>query len=223
MHVALLGDSTFDNHAYTDGGRDVVTQLGDLLTKPDRATLLAVDGATIDDVYDQLETLCNLAEAADPVTHVALSVGGNDLLGMADVLNMKVGSVGEALLALREHALDFGERYRILLDEVLEVQPRAVVCTVYGGAFPDPIQAAVVEAALRIFDHEIVEAALAWELPLVDLRRVCASPSDYFNPIEPNEQGGGKIASAVLGALRAPRFKLDGPPVTLQGTGGLTG
>jgi hypothetical protein len=201
MHIALLGDSTFDNHAYTNGGPDVVAHLKDLLTTSDRATLLAVDGATIEDVYDQIEALRELVDASDPPTHAALSVGGNDLLGMADVLNVKVGSVAEALLALREHALDFGERYRILLDELLELELSTVVCTVYGGAFPDPIQAAVVEAALRIFDHEIVEAGMVCHLPVVDLRRVCDSPADYWNPIEPSARGGGKIAVAVLEAV----------------------
>ena len=36
---------------------------------------------------------------------------------------------------------------------------------------------------------------------MVDLRRVCSSPEDYFNPIEPGEAGGKKIALGILAGL----------------------
>ena len=38
-HVVLLGDSIFDNAAYTNGGPDVVTQLRELLPAGWHATL----------------------------------------------------------------------------------------------------------------------------------------------------------------------------------------
>lgn len=221
MHVALLGDSTFDNAAYTAGGPDVVTHLRRLLLPPDRATLLAVDGARIEGARPQVRRLRELLDGPGPVTHVALSVGGNDLLVAIGVLDEPAGSVARALLALRERSRAFAEGYRALVDDVVALGLPTVICTVYHGAFDDPVDAAVIETALRIFDHEILATGLAHGLPVVDLRRVCDSPGDYWNPIEPSERGGGRIASAVLGALRAPRYDLGGPPVTLQGTGGL--
>jgi hypothetical protein len=48
-HVVLLGDSIFDNKAYTSGGPDVVTQLQGILPSGWRATLGAIDGATTED------------------------------------------------------------------------------------------------------------------------------------------------------------------------------
>ena len=56
-HVVLLGDSIFDNGAYTQGDPDVVTQLRPVLPKGWAATLLAVDGARTDDVPAQLSRL----------------------------------------------------------------------------------------------------------------------------------------------------------------------
>jgi hypothetical protein len=221
MHIALLGDSTFDNRAYTEGGPDVVTHLRRILVGGDRASLLAVDGAVMEDVYAQLERLEDLLRSDDPVTHVALSVGGNDLLQEADILERHVRSVAEAMLVLREQAVHFGTRYWTLLDAVLKLGLPAVICTVYNGAFEDPTQAFVVETAMCVFDHEILVAGLDRGLPVVDLRRVCSSKADFFNPIEPNEVGGARIAAAVLAAFRAPRYELGGRPMTVQGTGGL--
>ena len=44
-HLVLLGDSIFDNAAYTAGGPDVVTQLRAQLPPGWSATLAAVDGS----------------------------------------------------------------------------------------------------------------------------------------------------------------------------------
>ena len=221
MHVALLGDSTLDNAAYTEGGPDVVAHLNRLLVKPERATLFARDGAVIEEVSAQLDRLRETLGGPEEVTHIVLSVGGNDLLGVQDVLTSRAGTVAEAILLLREVASAFGERYCALLDEVIRLGLPTAVCTVYAGAFVDAEVAAAVETALRVFDHEILDAGVVRGLPVVDLRRVCTDPADYWNPIEPSERGGAKIASALLGALRAPRFNVGCPPVTLQGTGGL--
>ncbi len=201
IHIALLGDSTFDNAAYTDGGPDVVTHLEELLGDHGHATLLAVDGATTAAIPDQLRRLRAL-HARTPVTHVALSVGGNDLLTHLDMLREPATTVGEALMRVRDRALAFGEEYRTALDEVASVGLPAIVCTVYGGAFPEP-EAAMIETALRIFDHEILEAAADRSIPVVDLRRVCNQREHYWNPIEPSERGGARIAAAILDAIRS--------------------
>src|SRR3954451_4297654 len=79
-HLVLLGDSIFDNGAYTDGGPDVVSQTRNLLPTGWTASLLAIDGSTTGDVAQQVAGL-----PAD-TTHLVLSVGGNDALIHASVL-----------------------------------------------------------------------------------------------------------------------------------------
>lgn len=125
MHIALLGDSTFDSRTYTEGTHDVITHLLGLLVGSDQATVLARDGAVIADVYGQIERLEALLDPEtepEPVTHAVLSVGGNDLLEKLPVLDSPVESVGEALLAVRERSESFGRAYRDLLDRLLEVE-----------------------------------------------------------------------------------------------------
>lgn len=92
-HVVLLGDSIFDNAAYTRGGPDVVAQLRELLPDGWRATLGAVDGATTDDFAPQVSRL------PSDVSHIVVSLGGNDALGHVDLLERRVHSSAETLLA----------------------------------------------------------------------------------------------------------------------------
>ena len=55
-HLVLLGDSILDNAAYVPGGRPaVIDQVRSRLPEGWAATLLAVDGSVINDVYRQLE------------------------------------------------------------------------------------------------------------------------------------------------------------------------
>src|SRR5262249_33429281 len=90
-HVALLGDSIFDNVAYVGGGPDVVSQLRGLLGPGWRASLLAIDGSMIADIPAQLERL------PSDTTHIVVSVGGNDALDHAPIVGQPVQTVGEAI------------------------------------------------------------------------------------------------------------------------------
>ena len=90
-HVALLGDSVFDNGAYVGGGLDVVTQLRQRLPAGWRATLAAVDGSVIRDIPHQLERV------PDDATHLVISVGGNHALGFSAVLGAPSRSVADTL------------------------------------------------------------------------------------------------------------------------------
>jgi len=80
--IVLLGDSIFDNGVYTGGGPDVVSQVREFLPSGWEASLLAVDGATTDNIAGQVERLP--AEA----THLVLSVGGNNALTEASRLGI---------------------------------------------------------------------------------------------------------------------------------------
>ncbi len=94
FHVALLGDSIFDNRSYTRGEPDVVTHLRRLLPPHWRASLLAVDGSVSLDLVEQLPGV------SSDVTHLVISAGGNDALMYSDLLNRPVSSTHEALRAV---------------------------------------------------------------------------------------------------------------------------
>jgi hypothetical protein len=150
-HIALLGDSIFDNRAYTAGAPDVVTHLRALLPPEWRASLLAVDGATSRDLPDQIPRV------PAEVTHVVISVGGNDALLNSDVLDSPVTSTREALLMLGARSASFEKDYRVAISLALTLRRPTVCCTIYNGNLA-PREAPVARVALMAFNESSSES-----------------------------------------------------------------
>jgi hypothetical protein len=191
-HLVLLGDSIFDNGAYVGSGDpDVIGQLRTILPGGWRATLNAVDGAGVADIRGQI------ARLPPDASHLVVSVGGNDALAEAGVLEEKTRSVAEALdtlVAVRER---FRQAYRAMLKQVLERMLPSAICAIYEARFPDPDLRRRTAAALMLINDCIMREAFANGVSLIDLRLICDSDLDFANPIEPSVHGGAKIASAV--------------------------
>jgi hypothetical protein len=189
-HVALLGDSIFDNARYVPGRPAVVEQVRQSLGPTWQASLLAVDGHVTVDVARQLGRLPTDA------THLFVSVGGNDALGESGVLHRSVHSVAEAMALLTAVQARFRRDYREMLEEVLALDRPTVVCTIYDAI---PGLEAPEVTALGIFNETILREALMARLPVIDLRLICNERSDYseISPIEPSFTGGQKIADAI--------------------------
>jgi hypothetical protein len=202
-HIALLGDSIFDNASYTRGEPDVVTHLRAMLPPPWGASLLAVDGSGCRDLIKQL------VHVAPEVSHVVVSVGGNDVLHHADLLNHPVSSTLEALRLFGERAGGFEVDYRAAIRAALLLERPLTLCTIYNGNL-SPEEAPIARVALTPFNDVIVRVALEHRLPIIDLRLVCTQPADYANPIEPSGAGGQKIAYAIAKSLG-----LDATPKTM--------
>ena len=190
-HVVLLGDSIFDNAAYVGRGPDVVAQLAAALPAGWRSTLLAVDGAVIDDVGRQLARL-----PAD-ATHLVVSAGGNDALAHMGLLDRPATSSAQVLGWLADAVEGFERRYRRLLDEIVRLGLPTTLCTIYEGNLGPPVQR-LARTALAVFDDAILRLAAERGLPTIELRHVCTEPADYANPIEPSVRGGEKIARAIV-------------------------
>jgi len=190
-HIVLLGDSIFDNAAYTDGGPDVVAQLRGLLPAGWRASLAAVDGAQAADVAAQLAVVDASA------THLVLSVGGNDALLASGLLDEPVYSSADALRLIAATVREFEARYRAAVAACLARGLPVVVCTIYHGNFPEADYRERAIVALTALNDAIVRTAADHGLDVIDLRAVCDLPQDYANPIEPSVTGGAKIARAV--------------------------
>jgi len=190
-HVVLLGDSIFDNSAYVAGAPDVVRQVRERLPSGFEATLAAVDGSKIGDVYRQLRAV------PEDATHLVLSVGGNDALGRGEFLSAPARSNAEALSGIADIGDDFERGYLAMLADVLALGLPTAICTVYYPRFPDAALQKVAVAALTMFNDCIIRAAFAHGLPLLDLRLICSEEADYANPIEPSVRGGEKIARTI--------------------------
>lgn len=193
-HIALLGDSILDNGAYTSGGPDVISQLTSMLPAGWRASLLAVDGAMMGGLAHQINDL-----PAD-VSHVVVSIGGNDVLQSLDVLRLKVKSSADALLGLGIRAQGFEQGYRAAIDLVRRLGQPTTICTIYNGNLSGQ-EGAAARVALTAFNDVILRVAFEWQVSVIDLRLVCTEPADYANPIEPSSRGGEKIARAIIRSL----------------------
>lgn len=196
-HVVLLGDSVFDNAAYVSGGPDVVSQFRTILPADWQASLLAVDGNVIADVPRQL------AGRPRHASHLVVSVGGNDALRAAAVLEQPVQSVGHALAVLADVRARFLAAYGTMLDAVQAAGQPAALWTIYDPRYPDLQWRRLTAAALALLNDVITREVFARGLPLIDLRVLCSEDADFANPIEPSVQGGWKIAKAVAAFVRS--------------------
>lgn len=194
-HIVLLGDSIFDNGAYTGGKPDVIAQLRKILPAEWKATLLARDGATTEGIPDQLVRL-----PAD-TTHLVLSVGGNNALMQQHLLQARTATVAEGLTLLAEAVRKFEAAYRKVIGACLARRLPLTVCTVYNGNFPDAGYRIVTTSAIALFNDAILRSTVEHKLKAIELRLVCSRPEDYANPIEPSSVGAAKIARAILATM----------------------
>lgn len=192
-HLVLLGDSILDNASYIPGGRPaVIDQVRRRLSERWSATLLARDGAVIEDVLRS--QLPNLPSDA---THLVLSAGGNDILEQIRILHEPVRTVGDALRALLESREEFAHRHRHLVKAIRERGLPAIVCTIYNPCSDDEAFQRAAVAALGLYNDAIIDNSRRFGLPVIDLRAVCTEMADYANEIEPSARGGAKIAEAI--------------------------
>jgi lysophospholipase L1-like esterase len=135
--VALLGDSTLDNARYVGGEPDVIAVLHKQLPVGCDAVLLAVDGNLITDIAAQLRKLPRA------VTHIIVSIGGNDALQLAGLLSQPIGSVSEALELIADVRDAFANHLQIVCAR--EVDGRGVACA--KARFARPRKACLVVGA----------------------------------------------------------------------------
>lgn len=199
-HIVLLGDSIFDNKSYVGAEPDVITHLRRILPADWRATLNAVDGSVVENVAAQA------ARVPADATHLVISVGGNNALMNADVLQMKASSAAEVLNALANRAGDFESEYRQMLANVLREGLPTVVSTVYYPNFPDAFVQKIATTALTVFNDVIIRQAIRAGVPVLDLRLICNETSDYANEIEPSGKGGAKIAARISEVAQTHNF-----------------
>jgi len=192
-HIVLFGDSIFDNKIYVaKNGKDVITHLRESLPNDWQATLKAVDGSVIENVSEQL-----LDTPAD-ATHFVVSVGGNNAIMNADILQMKAGNSAEVLSEIANRRETFESHYKEMLRSLLLKNIPTAVCTVYFPNFPEAIFQRLAITALSVFNDVIIRQAIINSLPIVDLRLICNEADDYANDIEPSDKGGKKIAAKIL-------------------------
>ncbi|MBA4342441.1 MAG: lipase [Methylibium sp.] len=193
--IVLIGDSVFDNTAYVPYGRTVEQQLREQIPSSVGLTCLAEDGATISDIAGQLLRVPSHA------SHLIVSIGGNDALLRADLLQTRTSTAADALELFFDASRSFMNSYRHAVKRCTEFEVPVTVCTIYGGHHADPhVQSAIV-AALMFFNDAILQVALEFRASVLDVRKICNDPKDFTNAIEPSIHGAKKIAAAIRRVL----------------------
>jgi len=197
----MLGDSIFDNGAYTGGAADVRAQVQSLLPSAE-VTSAARDGAVMADIVAQLNSIPH------SVTHLVVSIGGNDAIGASGVLEENATSMSDALEKLARVRQHFDRNYRNVIKELLARTLPAAFCTIYEPRFPDIKRRRAAATALTLLNDVITRRVVESGGSLIDLRVICDGDEDFANPIEPSVVGGGNIARAIA------RFAANDRPST---------
>ena len=171
-----------------------------------RATLAAANGHVVNDVCGQL------AGVPADVSHLVVSVGGNNALMYSATLLAPSDSTDGALARVAEKREEFRRDYRAMLKAVCAWGKPAFVCTIYDGISLEgwgvSVGRDVMLAALATLNDVIIEEAVRVRLPILDLRRICDKPADYSDilGIEPSAAGGAKITLAIWRIVRGHDF-----------------
>ena len=202
-HLVLLGDSIFDNRAYVGGGPAVIDQVRGIVPASWMVSLLAVDGDTSVQVSEQLVGL------PSDCTHIVLSAGGNDAIGCLEMMGSTVSNVMGALGLLSKMLQVFDKNYSALITEVLALQKPLLVCTIYDSV---PGLVEPLRVALALFNDIILRQAIAYGVPVLDLRMICTDPEDYSveSPIEPSSHGGAKLVDRMVSVISSHDFEKRG-------------
>ncbi len=202
QHIALLGDSVFDNDTWARPEPEVLTCLREYLPSDWTASLHARDGSTLVNVGGQT------ARLPRETTHVVASMGGNDLLTLPMVMPRYTATTVELLAWLTKQAHRFEDLYRRTLAELISLHLDLTVCTIYGAGLPGE-KGEYMRVLLSVFDDIIIRVATENAVRVIELRSVCTEPADFTNAIEPSGAGGRKIAHVIaetLGAVRSSRL-----------------
>ena len=147
-HIVLFGDSIFDNKSYVDAdGKDVVAHLRQIISDDWGATLKAIDGAVIEGVSRQFQ------DVPTEATHFVISVGGNNAIRNADILEMRAGSAAQVFSELAKRKDVFESQYREMLRQVLSKNIPTAVCTIYYPNFPDTVMQKLARQNRRAFQE----------------------------------------------------------------------
>jgi lysophospholipase L1-like esterase len=180
--IVLLGDSVFNNAAFVGEGKAVFEQLNELTNG--KVVSLAEDGATISELYLQLDSISDDLNRRD--TAVIISAGGNDILAK------KIKSDDAKLEALFRRWMDFLKALRVKLGSA-----NIYVVNIY---FPSNSKYKSYKLSIEKWNAMLSEnsSVIGETYGIIDVNSVMTSAADFVYDIEPSELGSAKIAEKIL-------------------------
>lgn len=178
--VILMGDSVLNNSNYVPQGKSVADILKSKLSK---VINVAKDGATINDLYAQLDKLP--VELNKSETYIFISAGGNDILNKRSELG------SSEVRRLFNTYMDFLKALRIKLGSA-----NINIMNLYLPTNPrfQSYKQSIDEWNKLINEYS---SKVGEMYNVVDLNSLLTTSEDFVYDIEPSESGSEKIANLI--------------------------
>ena len=179
-YVILMGDSVLNNANYVPEGKSVFDILKSKLSN---SLNVSKDGATISDLYGQLDKIP--IKLNNEETYIFISAGGNDILNKgaalsnADIRKL-FNSYMDFLKALR---IKLGSAKINIMNLYLPVNPRY-------QSYKESI-----DQWNQLIDENSSKIGEMYNV--VDLHSLLTTPEDFIYDIEPSESASEKIANLI--------------------------
>jgi hypothetical protein len=175
--IILMGDSVLNNSNYVPEGKSVYDNLK---TKLDNVLNVAKDGATINDLYSQLDKIP--IELNNSETFIFISAGGNNILNK---------QTNTDIVQLFNSYMDFLSALRAKLNNV-----KINIMNLYLPANP---RFQSYKKSIDQWNNLInkYSSKVGEMYNVVDLNSLLTNTTDFVYDIEPSESGSEKIATLI--------------------------
>jgi len=179
--IILMGDSVLNNSNYVQSGKSVYDILK---TKITNVLNVAKDGATINDLYLQLDKIPVELNTTD--TYIFISAGGNDILNKRAQLN------NSELTHLFKSYMDFLAALRTKLGSA-----KINIMNLYQPSNP---RYQSYKPSIDRWNQLIKENSnkIGEMYNVINLDTLLTTPEDFVYDIEPSESASEKIANVIV-------------------------
>ena len=176
-NIILMGDSVLNNSNYVPEGKSVYDNLK---TRLNNVLNVAKDGATINDLYLQLEKIP--IELNSSETFIFISAGGNNILNKQTNTDIN---------QLFNSYMDFLNAFRVKLSNV-----KINIMNLYLPANPRfQSYKKTIDQWNNLINKNSSKVGEMYNV--VDINSLLTSTSDFVYDIEPSESGSEKIANII--------------------------
>jgi len=174
--IILMGDSVLNNSKFVPAGKTVYDFLKQ---KVSNVVNVAKDGATISDLYSQLDQIP--IELNSDNTFVFISIGGNNILKSNPIQTNKLFNEFTAFL----------DALRAKLNNV-----RINILNLYLPSNPQfEVYAPIVNRWNQLIQQSSTKVGAMYSV--IDIHALLTNPSDFVYDIEPSETASEKIAYLI--------------------------
>lgn len=179
-NIVLIGDSILNNANYVPSGKSVFDIIK---TRTNNILNVAKDGATIIDLYEQLDKIP--VELNKSETYLFISIGGND------ILNKRVTLDSVEVTKLFNNYMEFLKALRIKLGNT-----KINIMNLYLPSNPRyQSYKSSIDQWNKLID--INSNKIGEMYNVIGLNNLLTSPEDFVYDIEPSESASEKIANLI--------------------------